>query len=233
MPGLEQVYQAVTQLHEMSPFALVLAAAAGLLLALTPSVLAMVPVVMGYVASESEMSRGQAAGRSFAFLLGSATTFGAYGLVFGWAGSQLAPLFGSNGYLLAGMVLIVLGVWLIGKWQLRLPMLAAPERTVHSLPGAFLLGLPFGLIGSACPCSIPIVLAMLLYAGSVGSPWFGAVLLFVFAFVRGLPIVLAGTFTGLLTELRAFSKWRPWLERGSGIGFILLGVVFVTLRFAS
>ncbi len=231
MPWIDRVQEAVAKLHTVSPFAFVLAALAGLLLAVTPSVLAMVPVIMGYVASESEITRGKAATRSFAFLLGNASTFGAYGLIFGWAGSKLAPLFGANGYLIAGIVLILLGALLLAKLQIRLPLISAPERKVHSVAGAYALGLPFGLVGSACPCSMPVVLSMLLYAGAVGNAWFGAALLFVFALVRGLPLMLAGTFTGILKEMRAFSRWRPWLEKGSGIALIVLGVVFVAQRF--
>ncbi|MBW3597536.1 MAG: cytochrome C biogenesis protein, partial [Planctomycetes bacterium] len=71
----------------------------------------------------------------------------------------------------------------------------------------------------------------LLYAGSVGNAWFGAGLLFVFALVRGLPLVLAGAFTGLLKDLRGFARWRPWVEKGSGVLFIVLGIAFVVQRF--
>ena len=231
MSWIDQIQEAVSKLNTVSPFAFVLAALAGLLLTVTPSVLAMVPVIMGYVASESEIKRGKAATRSLAFLLGTATTFGAYGLIFGWAGAKLAPLFGANGYLIAGIVLMLLGVALVGKLKLRLPVITAPERKVRSAAGAYLLGMPFGLAGSACPCSIPVVLAMLLYAGSVGSAWFGAALLFVFALVRGTPLLLAGTFTGIVKDMKVVARWRPWLETASGALMIVVGVGFVVQRF--
>lgn len=231
MSALDRVYDELTKLDTASPLAFLLAAAAGLLLALTPTVLAIAPVVMGYIAREPGITRWKATGRSFAFVLGTATTFGAYGLIFGWAGSQLAGLFGANGYLIAGVVLIALGLMMLGKLRLRTPRVAAPERQVSSLPGAYLLGLPFGLVGSACPCSIPVVLALLLYAGSIGSAWFGAALLFVFALVRGLPLLLAGTFTGLLKEMKGLARLQPWLEKASGVLLVVLGIAFVASRF--
>lgn len=231
MPTLDQVQEAISNLNSASPWAFALAALAGLLLIVTPAVLAMVPVVMGYVAAEPDIRRWTAATRSMAFVLGTATTFGSYGLIFGWAGAQLAPLFGANGYLIAGAVLIVLGGVLLAKLKIELPMIRLPERKVSSSLGSYALGLPFGLVGSACPCSMPVVLAMLLYAGSVGSPWFGAALLFVFALVRGLPLVLAGTFTGLLKDLRGFARWRPRVEKVAGVLLIVLGVLFVVQRF--
>ncbi|VAX42231.1 hypothetical protein MNBD_PLANCTO02-2116 [hydrothermal vent metagenome] len=231
MPTLDHIYESLMGLKTASPMAFVLAAAAGLLLALTPTVMATVPVVMSYVAGEPELKRWKAATRSLAFVLGTATTFGIYGLVFAWAGSSLAPLFGANGFLIAGIVMVVLGLAMIGKLRLRIPGISAPEKRVESLAGAYALGLPFGFVGSACPCSIPVVLAMLFYAGSIGSPWFGASLLFVFAFVRGLPLLIAGTFAGLLKELKGFATWQSRLEKISGVILILLGVVFVVKRF--
>ena len=233
MLSLEKIYEALSSLEAGSPWALVLAALAGLLLAFTPTVLATVPVVMGYVAAEPDLRRWKALSRSVAFVLGTATTFGAYGLIFGWAGTQLAPLFGSNGYLVAGVVLVLLGLAMLGKLRLRAPIVSAPERKVQSFFGAYLLGLPFGLVGSACPCSIPVVLAMLLYAGTTGSAWFGAVLLFVFALVRGLPLVVAGTFTGLLKDFKSVARWQPRLEKASGALLIVLGAGFVAQRFGT
>jgi thiol:disulfide interchange protein len=72
---------------------------------------------------------------------------------------------------------------------------------------------------------------MLLYAGATGSAWYGAVLLFFFALVRGLPLVLAGSFTGLLKDFKSVAHWQPWLEKVSGLALIVLGVGFVAQRF--
>lgn len=231
MLDLEKIHEAFLSLETGAAFAFVLAALAGLLLALTPTVLVTVPVVMGYVAGEPGLRRWKAFTRSLAFVLGTATTFGAYGLIFGWAGTQLAPLFGANGFLVAGAVMVLLGLAMLGKLRLRALALSAPERKVESLAGAYLLGLPFGLVGSACPCAIPVVLAMLLYAGSTGSAWFGALLLFVFALVRGLPLLLAGTFTGLLKDVKAIARWQPRLEKASGALLVVLGAGFVGQKF--
>lgn len=233
MSWLDQVYDRLSELEAFSPIAFVLAALAGLLLALSPTVLALAPALMSYLARDPGISRWKASSRSLAFVLGTATTFGAYGLIFGWAGASLAPLFGRNGYLVAGVVLVILGLAMLGKVRLKAPLIEAPERRVSSSVGAYFLGLPFGLVGSACPCSIPVVLAMLLYAGSVGSPLFGAVLLFVFALVRGAPLLLAGTFTGWLKEFKSIARWQPVLEKVSGIVLLILGVAFIAQRFTN
>lgn len=233
MPNLDQIHETITGLKAFSPLAFGLAALAGLLLALTPTVLVTVPAVMGYVAGEPGLRRWKAFTRSLAFVLGTATTFAVYGLIFGWAGTRLAPLFGTNGYVVAGIVMVVLGLAMLRKLRLRALALAAPERRVDSLWGAYLLGLPFGLAGSACPCAIPVVLAMLLYAASTGSAWFGAALLFVFALVRGLPVLVAGTFTGLLKDVKVLTRWQSRLETASGAVLIVLGTANVGQRFGT
>lgn len=233
MPNLEEIHESIAGLSAFSPLAFGLAALAGLFLAMTPTVLVTVPAVMGYVAGEPGLRRWKAFTRSLAFVLGTATTFGVYGLVFGWAGTRLAPLFGTNGFVVAGVVMVALGLAMLRKYRFRALALAAPERRVESLLGAYLLGLPFGLVGSACPCAIPVVLTMLLYAGSIGSAWFGAALLFIFALARGLPVLLAGTFTGWLKNVKTFTRWQGRLETASGAVLLVLGAGFVGQRFGT
>ena len=206
MSWLDQVYDRLSELEAFSPTAFVLAALAGLLLALSPTVLALAPALMSYLARDPEIGRWKASSRSLAFVLGTATT---------------------------GAVLVFLGLAMLGKVRLKAPVVEAPERRVSSSVGAYFLGLPFGLVGSACPCSIPVVLAMLLYAGSVGSPVFGAALLFVFALVRGMPLLLAGTFTGWLKEFKSIARWQPVLEKVSGIVLLILGITFIAQRFTN
>ncbi len=231
MASLDQIYDQLWKLDAVSPLAFVLAALAGLLMAISPTVLAQAPVLMSYLMREPEITRWKAAARSVSFVLGTATTFGAYGLVFGWAGSRLAPLFGRNGYLVAGVVLVLLGLWMLGTVRPKILAFDLPQRRAGSLIGAYFLGLPFGLVGSACPCSIPVVLAMLLYAGSAGSPWFGAALLFVFAMVRGVPLVMAGTVTGWLKELKGLARWQTRIEKAAGVLLVVIGAAFAASRF--
>jgi cytochrome c biogenesis protein CcdA len=123
--NLEKIHETLARLEAASPVAFALAALAGLLLALTPAVLATVPAVIAYVAGEPGLRRWKAFTRSLAFVVGTATTFGVYGLIFGWAGSKLAPLFGANGYVIAGIVLVLLGLAMLGKFRLH-----APERWI-------------------------------------------------------------------------------------------------------
>jgi cytochrome c-type biogenesis protein len=56
---------------------------------------------------------------------------------------------------------------------------------------------------------------------------YGAVLLFIYALGRGVPIVLAGTFAGVLKGFRSLGKWSGWFEKASGFVILLVGIYFL------
>jgi cytochrome c-type biogenesis protein len=58
---------------------------------------------------------------------------------------------------------------------------------------------------------------------------YGAALLFVYALGRGVPIVLAGTFTAALKGLRQAGRWSAALETGSGLVLMGVGLYFLWL----
>lgn len=64
-----------------------------------------------------------------------------------------------------------------------------------------------------------------LFIAAVGGI-FGATLLFVYALGRGIPIVLVGTFTGLITHMECFEKWNNIIEKAAGIIIIIMGGYF-------
>ena len=66
------------------------------------------------------------------------------------------------------------------------------------------------------------MLAILSLALAKGQWLYGAVLLFIYALGRGVPIVVVGTFTGLITHMDAFARWSGVMNKVAG--FLLLGV---------
>jgi len=53
------------------------------------------------------------------------------------------------------------------------------------------------------------------------------VLLFVYALGRGVPIVLAGTFAGVLKSFHTLGRWSNWIEKVSGVIVLLVGLYFL------
>jgi cytochrome c-type biogenesis protein len=89
------------------------------------------------------------------------------------------------------------------------------------------LGLVSGLVASQC--ATPVLAAILTYVMARGAMAYGAALLLVYALGRGVPIVLAGTFTGILKHMQGFGRWMNVTERAAGVIVIGVGLYFLWL----
>ncbi len=62
-----------------------------------------------------------------------------------------------------------------------------------------------------------------------GKLAYGATLLFAYGLGRGAPIVLAGTFTGVVKALPSLERWTNWMEKAAGTIIIAVGLYFIWL----
>jgi cytochrome c-type biogenesis protein len=131
-------------------------------------------------------------------------------------------------YYLVAFVCFVIGLNMLGLIHIESPLWLGGLRervTLKGAPGALMLGLVSGLVASQC--ATPVLAAILTYVMAKGALLYGAALLFVYALGRGVPIVLAGTFTGILKRLQAFGRWNEALEKVAGVVVIAVGLYFV------
>ena len=201
----------------------------GIATSIGPCNIAMIPLIVGYVGGR-DASRSRALVISATFSLGLAITFVALGLVAAGVGS-LVGTFGSVWYYVMAALCIVIGLQLLGLIHIPLPDVLARERDrVHSrgVLGALVLGLLSGLVASQC--ATPALVAILTYVMARGAVAYGATLLFVYALGRGVPIVLAGTFAGVVRQLSALGRWTEHMQKASGV--IVLGVAAYLLWIA-
>jgi len=64
---------------------------------------------------------------------------------------------------------------------------------------------------------------------SQGKIIYGAVLLFLYGLGRGIPVIIAGTFTGFAKGLPGLLKWARVFEKIAGIVLIGIGLYFAWL----
>ncbi len=200
----------------------------GIVTSIGPCNVAMIPLVVGYVGGARDLSRGRSFVLSLTFAVGLAITFMLLGIV----ASLVGGLFGGTSrawyYVVAGVCFLI-GLQMLGLF--KLPEIAALARlreriTLKGLPGALALGLVSGLVASQC--ATPVLVAILTYVmAQQGALVYGAALLFVYALGRGVPIVLAGTFTGALKQFQAFGRWSAIIEKVSAVIIIGVGLYFV------
>lgn len=219
---------ALETLQSMSFLAFGIVFAAGVAMGLAPSSYVLYPVIAGYVAGqEDEASRTRGLSLSLAFVLGTATVDAALGALFGLIGGVVIQAVARYVLLwnaLVAVILIVFGLALLRIFRLKWPVLKMTWRKAHSLPGAYALGIPFGL--TACPACTPMVLPMLGAAAATGTWWFGALLMFVFGVARGLPLLLIGSGTGWFARLEATTAWVPRIQVAAGWLLLLGGAFF-------
>ncbi len=202
---------------------------AGFAMGLAPSSYPLYPVIAGYVAGEGE-ERSGARGLvlSLAFVLGTATVDAALGALFGFLGGvviETVARFVVLWNLVVAALLLAFGLALLSVLKVRWPVLKMTWRKAHSVPGAYALGIPFGL--TACPACTPMVLPMLGAAAATGTWWFGALLMFVFGLARGLPLLLVGASAGWFARMKGASRWVPRLQTAAGWLLLLGGLFFL------
>jgi cytochrome c biogenesis protein CcdA len=210
-------------LEAVTPLVAFLVFTGGLVSGLSPCTLPTVVFVVGYVGGYSHISRRRGFIISLAFILGLSLTLALMGAMAALIGALFlqSKVFW---YVISG-ILIIMGANLLGL--VSLPgmgtMLRSPRN--KGLIGAFLMGIPFAFVAS--PCTTPVTTGVLAYAAIKGSPVYGFLLLFLYSVGRSIPLLLAGTFTGLVKNIQAVGNWNEALQKVSGIVLIVLGLWFL------
>jgi len=199
----------------------------GLLLAFTPCVFPMVPILSGIIAGEKEPSAARGFTLSVSYVLGMAVPYTLAGLLvamFG-AGLNLQFLLQQPAAIITSVVVfVVLALSMFGLYELQLP--AALRNKLHqpgqeargSLIGAAIMGTISALVVS--PCVTPILAGALIYVAASGDAATGAASLFALSIGMGLPLIIFGTGGGSL--LPRAGMWMEEIKRFFGV--VMLGV---------
>ena len=102
------------------------------------------------------------------------------------------------------------------------------------LPGAFLLGLAYGVLSGSCTFGfIAPILAIITIQQKVAT---GVLFILLFAIGHCLPIVVAGSSTAAVKGVLENSRWQGagnWFRKGAGAVIIVLGAYFIINPFFS
>lgn len=221
-----------TQLTHISGVSIGVIFLAGLLTSLTPCMLSMLPITIGYIGGYEAKSRIQAAAQSTWFSLGLATTLAGLGILASFAGKVYGQI-GIGLPIIVSIIAILMGLNLLEALPLQLPSFDAAGWISKGLPTgvrSYLLGLTFGLVAS--PCSTPVLATLLAWISTTGDTILGAVLLLSYTAGYVAPLILAGTFTASIKKLLELRRWSSWISPVSGVLLVGFGVFSLLLRLA-
>lgn len=204
----------------------------GLLLAFTPCVLPMVPILMAVIAGDANrartLSRARGLALAAAFVLGMSLVYTVLGIFAGLLGSGLM-IWLQTPWVLAvfAVLLAVLALAMFDVFTLQAP--AAVQTALHErlnrLPGGryggvFVMGMLSALIVG--PCVAAPLAGVLLFISQTGDVWLGGSALFALAWGSGIPLLLLGASSGaLLPRAGAWMEGVKW-----AFGLLLLATAW-------
>ena len=200
---------------------------AGLLLAFTPCVLPMIPILSGLIAGHgTRIGTGRALTLSLVYVVANALVFTVAGVVAGLLGANLQAAF-QNPWIISAFaaLFVALALSSFGLYELQLPMAlrsrlgAITDRQQGgSLAGVAAMGALSALIVG--PCVAPPLAGAVLYIGQTHDPVLGGAALFLLAMGMGMPLLAFGAAAG-----RGMPTSGPWMTVAQRIfGFVFLGL---------
>ena len=174
---------------------------AGLLSALTPCVLPLLPITLAVLGAGQTANRRQAVSHSALYVSGLVASFTVLATIAALGGRSLGgDILGNPAIVwLLVLLLVALSLSMLGLYELSLPN--SLQRKLNNLgggsvTGAFLMGLAGGLL--AFPCTGPALAALLSLITVSGNLFFGIAVTACYGAGFGLPLFLMGCGLGRL-----------------------------------
>ena len=205
----------------------------GLLLAFTPCMLPMIPILSGIIAGEGrDLSKMRALLLSITYVLGMAVTYAIAGVAAGFSGTLIAAAL-QNAWVLGAfaLVFVVLSLSMFGLYELQLPGFLRHRLHAHNhqLQGGRLVSVALMGVLSAVvmsPCVAAPLAGALLYIGQTRDALMGGTALFVMALGMGLPLLVVGVSEGAL--LPRAGSWMNAVKQFFGVLLLAVAVWIVS-----
>ncbi len=199
----------------------------GLLLAFTPCVFPMVPILSGIIVGQGpDVTARHAFVLSAVYVLAMALTYTVAGIAAAMLGHNLQAMFQHPGVIVTfSAIFVVLALAMFGFYELQVPAalqsklseMSNSQRS-GSLLGVGVMGVLSALIVG--PCVAAPLAATLIVIGQSGDPVRGGLTLFALSLGMGAPLLVFGASAGHLLP-----RAGPWMGAiKSAFGVLLLGV---------
>lgn len=197
---------------------------AGLLLAFTPCVLPMVPILSGLI-----VGHGHTTTRSHAFILSliyvlfMALTFTLAGVAIGLTGANFQAALQTPWILgFSALIFVLLAFSMFGFYTLQMPsglQTRLQNISNHQHGGSFLGVAIMGVLSALIvgPCVTPPLVGALIYIAQSGDAALGGLALFALSLGMGLPLLIVGTSAG-----HYLPKAGAWMDKINAVFGVML-----------
>jgi thioredoxin:protein disulfide reductase len=207
--------------------------AGGLVLAFTPCVLPMVPILSGLIVGQGQpVKTSRAFLLSLTYVLGMALTYTITGIAFAAAGKQVQAVFQQPwiivlfAALFIAMALSMFGLFTLqmpSMVQTRLAALSNRQRAGH-FGGVAVMGALSALIVTTCVG--PVLVAALIVIGQTGDMFRGGAALFAMSLGMGAPLLVVGSSAG--RWLPRAGVWMDGVKRLFGVLMLAMAAWMLT-----
>ncbi len=204
----------------------------GLLLALTPCVFPMIPILSGIIAGHGiKITTRRAFVLSLIYVLAMSATYTVAGVLAGLFGKNLQAAF-QNPWVLSVFagVFVLLALSMFGFYELQLPSRwqtklsdASNRQRGGSFVGVAIMGFLSALIVG--PCVAPPLAGALIYIGQTGDALLGGIGLFALAMGMGAPLLVIGTSAGKI--LPRAGSWMDTIKAVFGVGMLAVAILLL------
>ncbi|MEY2699603.1 MAG: hypothetical protein RIQ52_358 [Pseudomonadota bacterium] len=201
----------------------------GILLAFTPCVFPMIPILSGIIVGQAEgMTTRRAFLLSLCYVLAHACMYTTFGIIAGLFGSNLQADFQQPLILVSfSLLFVVLALSMFDCFTLQVPQslqerltgVSARQRS-GSFVGAAVMGALSALIVG--PCVAAPLAGALIYIGKTGDAVLGGMALFSLGLGMGLPLLVIGTSAG--RWLPRAGGWMNGIKHVFGVGLLVVAL---------
>lgn len=205
----------------------------GLLLAFTPCVFPMIPILSSIIVGQGEsMSTSKAFSLSLVYVLAMAVTYTVAGVIVGLSGENIQIWF-QNPWVISVFagIFVLLSLAMFGFYELQMPNAIQSKlnnissgQQQGSYVGAGIMGLLSALIVG--PCVTAPLIGALIYIAETGDAVIGGIALFSLSIGMGAPLLAIGTSAG-----KILPKAGAWMDAVKAVfGVMMLGLAIWMLE---
>lgn len=201
----------------------------GLLLAFTPCVFPMIPILSGIIIGQGDsITTRKAFFLSLTYVLAMAFTYTIVGIIVGLSGENIQALF-QNPWVISAFaaIFVLLSFSMFGFYELQMPSSIQSKLTAisnnqesGSFIGAGIMGFLSALIVG--PCVTAPLIGALIYIAETGDAVLGGSALFSLSLGMGAPLLVIGTSAGKL--MPKAGSWMDAVKAFFGVALLALAI---------